>query len=109
LKLKFIAFFLALNVIGIPLLLMGLLEFNLFLLGAVSFYYIIGFLIIYKRFWVGKKAKYPLTYPSGEPDVYFPWSNIPRPIYADAISYSKTPSALERQKLDDEKSENTPN
>ena len=108
-KLKFIAFFVALNVIGIPLIIMGLLEFNLFMLGAVSFYYIIGFLIIYNRFWLGKKAKYPLTYPSGEPDIYFPRTNIPRPIYADARNYSKTPSVLERKKLDDGKGNNAIN
>ena len=109
LKLKFIAFFVALNVIGIPLLIMGLLEFNLFILGAVSFYYIIGLLIIYNRFWRGKKPKYPLTYPSGEPDIYFPRTNIPRPIYVDSRGYSKTPSVLERQKFDVEKEKNAPN
>jgi hypothetical protein len=103
LKLKFIVFFIALNAIGIPLLIMGLFEINLFTLAAVSFYYLIGFLIIYNRFWLGKKAKYPLTYPSGEPDIYFPRTNIPRPIYADAREYSKTPSVLEKQKLDDGK------
>jgi hypothetical protein len=108
LKIKFIAFFVALNVICIPLLIMGLVEFNLSMLGAVSFFYIIGFLIIYNRFWRGKKPKYPLTYPSGEPDIYFPRTNIPRPIYADARNYSKTPSVLEKQKIDDEKGKNAP-
>ena len=104
-KLKFIAFFLALNAIGIPLLIIGLLEFNLFMLAAVSFYYSIGFLIIYNRFWRGKKPKFPLTYPSGEPDIYFPRTNIPRPIYADYLSTVKTPSVLERRILDDKKEE----
>ena len=48
--------------------------------------YAVGVLYIYKRLIKKVKSHYPLAYPN-EPDVYFPRSNIPRPIYLDVIEH----------------------
>lgn len=37
----------------------------------------------YVRLCQKKEARYPLVPPEGKADIYFPRTNIPRPIYAD--------------------------
>jgi hypothetical protein len=40
--------------------------------------------IIYTATYLRLKRKYPMVQPEGRPDIYFPRTNIPRPIYEDA-------------------------
>lgn len=47
------------------------------------FFYFLVSAILYNRYIRGRKPEYPLTYPGRERDLYFPWSNIPRPIHED--------------------------
>jgi hypothetical protein len=35
----------------------------------------------------GQKPKYPMVPPEGQPDIYSPRTNIPRPIYEDVRRY----------------------
>lgn len=46
------------------------------------FLWLIGEGVIYKRYWVGVKPRYPLGV-ADQDDVYFPRFNIPRPLYLD--------------------------
>jgi hypothetical protein len=39
--------------------------------------------LVYTATYLKLKRKYPLVQPEGQPDIYFPRSNIPRPIYED--------------------------
>ena len=38
---------------------------------------------LYVRLFQKKEARYPLVPPEGKADIYFPRTNIPRPIHAD--------------------------
>ena len=40
--------------------------------------------LVYSATYLKVKRKYPLVPPEGRPDIYFPRTNIPRPIYEDA-------------------------
>lgn len=46
---------------------------------------IIAFTIyfLYVRLYQKKKARYPIVPPEGKMDIYFPRTNIPRPVHAD--------------------------
>jgi hypothetical protein len=39
--------------------------------------------LVYTATYLKLKRKYPLAQPEGQLDIYFPRSNIPRPIYED--------------------------
>lgn len=40
--------------------------------------------LVYTATYTRLKRKYPMVPPEGRPDIYFPRTNIPRPIYEDA-------------------------
>ena len=44
---------------------------------ALTIYY------FYVRLYLKKKARYPIVPPEGKTDIYFPRTDIPRPVYAD--------------------------
>jgi hypothetical protein len=45
--------------------------------------------LIYTATYLRLKRKYPLAPPEGRPDIYFPRTNIPRPVYEDVQRYPK--------------------
>lgn len=51
----------------------------LIVLGAIGF----TIYFFYVRLYQKKEAKYPLVPPEGKVDIYFPRTNIPRPIHGD--------------------------
>lgn len=59
------------------------------IVGAVMF--LASFLIycygVYHFVWKKVKPKYPMVPPEGRMDVYYPRTNIPRPIYEDVRRY----------------------
>ena len=48
-------------------------------LGDYSFHY----LFLYVRLYQKKEARYPIVPPEGKTDIYFPRTDIPRPVHAD--------------------------
>jgi len=48
--------------------------------GGFVLYSYLAYIATYSKL----KQKYPLVPPEGRPDIYFPRTNIPRPIYEDA-------------------------
>jgi len=82
----------------LALLFLGLIVFVPLIIFSVTFYlfvysfaYIFAFFvycaILYKHVYKGKKPKYPLVPPEGQTDIYFPRTDIPRPIYEDVRRY----------------------
>jgi hypothetical protein len=64
-------------------LIAALLPFNVIAGAMFSEFYIFASYFLYLRFVKKVKPKYPLSPPDLEQDVYFPRTNIPRPIYKD--------------------------
>jgi len=54
---------------------------------AFGFGFIVYCFLLYKHVYKGEKPKYPLVPPKGRADVYFPRTDIPRPIYEDVRRY----------------------
>lgn len=52
----------------------------LVVLGVIAF----DLYFCYVRLYEKKKARYPMVPPEGRQDIYFPRTDIPRPIHADA-------------------------
>jgi len=71
--------------------LLGIISFN-GVLFSFSFLgpFIIYCYLIYRFVYKGAKPKYPIVPPEGRTDIYFPRTNIPRPIYEDVRRYPKT-------------------
>jgi hypothetical protein len=97
-KVKFWLLFLLGICIFIPFFLLSVIS--QVLLGVVSFYgalfslsflgtfFIYSYLLhrfVYKR----AKPKYPIVPPEGRTDIYFPRTDIPRPIHEDVRRYPK--------------------
>jgi len=61
------------------------------ILGAFLVYCYLAYHFVQK----GEKARYPMVPPEGRMDVYFPRTNIPRPIYEDMQRY---PEFFKRKK-----------
>jgi hypothetical protein len=57
--------------------------FSLSFLGSFVMYCYMLYRFVYK----GAKPKYPLVPPEGRTDIYFPRTDIPRPIHEDARRY----------------------
>ena len=57
--------------------------FSLSFLGPFVMYCYLLYRFVYK----GAKPKYPLVPPEGRTDIYFPRTDIPRPIHEDARRY----------------------
>jgi hypothetical protein len=60
------------------------------LLGSLVIYCILLYQSVYRR----KKPRYPLVPPEGRTDIYFPRSDIPRPIHGDA---KRSPDTLKKR------------
>lgn len=74
---------------------------RIFVLAAAQMAWFLVFCYLNYRFVYKKeKAKYPLAPPEGRMDVYFPRTNIPRPIYEDVRKY---PEAFGKRKKPVEK------
>jgi hypothetical protein len=56
--------------------------------------------LVYTATYLRLKRKYPLVQPEGRPDIYYPRTNIPRPIYEDAQRYPKSFKKKRRKKKD---------
>jgi hypothetical protein len=56
--------------------------------------------LVYTGTYLRLKRKYPMVPPEGQSDIYFPRTNIPRPIYEDAQRHPKF-SKKKRQKNKD--------
>jgi predicted tellurium resistance membrane protein TerC len=59
---------------------------------AFTFYY------FYIRLYRKKEAKYPVVPPEGRTDIYFPRTDIPRPVYADLRKMQEKKQKLEKIK-----------
>jgi len=56
------------------------------LFSACFFFYIY---LVYTATYLRLKRKYPMASPEGQPDFYYPRTNIPRPIYEDVQRHPK--------------------
>lgn len=66
---------------------------SLSLLGSLVIYCILLYQSVYRR----RRPRYPIVPPEGRTDIYFPRSDIPRPIYEDAQRY---PDTVRRKKME---------
>jgi len=94
-KAKFLLFFLLGICLFMPFLILSIIA-KLFLngvlyLGCFLLYFYFLYHFVYKR----EKPKYPLVPPEGRMDIYFPRTDIPRPIYEDMQRY---PEFFKRKK-----------
>jgi len=99
-KAKFQLLFLLGICIYIPFILFSIIAqmFLSAILFSVCFlFYCYG---LYHFVWKRAKPKYPMVPPEGRMDVYFPRTNIPRPIYEDVQRY---PEFFKRKKRKDER------
>lgn len=63
-------------------------------LGVIAF----TIYFLYVRLYQKKEAKYPIVPPEGKTDIYFPRTNIPRPVYADFRNMQEKKQKLEKMK-----------
>jgi len=63
------------------------LEADYFLAAYVLAFFLGAFMVLYNRFVKEKAPRYPLAFPKGERDAYFPYTDIPRPIHDDVSNY----------------------
>ena len=63
-------------------------------LGTIAF----TLLFFYVRLYQKKEARYPLVPPEGKTDIYFPRTNIPRPVHADFRKMQENKRRLEKIK-----------
>jgi len=86
-KIKFWLLLLLGTLIFMPFILISVLT-QLFIYAAS---FLGGFLIycymLYRHVYKGEKPRYPLVPPEGRTDIYFPRTDIPRPIYEDLRRY----------------------
>ena len=75
----FVAFILANGISLVGAILLPSLWTYIFVLAVIA----LDLYFLYVRFYK-KKPQYPMVPPEGKPDVYFPRSDIPRPIFDDA-------------------------
>ena len=79
---------LVLVTIGLPLACLISLRNALSIYGLYGFCIYLGFIAFglywfYVRYYQRKKPRYPLAPPEGKADIYFPRTNIPRPIHEE--------------------------
>jgi len=94
-KVKFLLFFLLGVGVFAPFFTLSIIA-RFFVYALIAFG---GFLMycyfLYHFVLKGETAKYPMAPPEGRMDVYFPRTNIPRPIYEDMQRY---PESFKRKK-----------
>jgi len=54
--------------------------------------------LFYTRLYEKREVRYPLVPPEGKTDIYFPRTDIPRPVYADFRSIEERKEKLEKVK-----------
>ncbi len=91
---KFLLRFSLLTVLMVPLV-AALLPIDATAGAMFIGFYIFASYFLYLKYVKKVKPKYPLSPPSPEQDVYFPRTNIPRPIYKD---YHDHPEYFDKKK-----------
>lgn len=76
----FVAFLVSNGLALVSALLLPSIWTYMFALGVIA----IDLYFCYVRFYQKKKPRYPMVPPEGKSDIYFPRTNIPRPIHEDA-------------------------
>jgi len=79
---KFFLWFSLLTVLMVPLI-VALLPFNAIAGAMFAGFYVFVSYFLYLRYVKKLKPKYPLSPLGPEQDIYFPRTNIPRPLYKD--------------------------
>ena len=83
-RVKFYLLFLLGVCIFLPIIFMSILKQNYMGTALYSACFLFYSYLVYTATYLRVKRKYPLVPPEGRPDIYFPRTNIPRPIYEDA-------------------------
>jgi hypothetical protein len=92
-KRKFLFLFATLTIVVVPFTIMLLVSGNYGFVVEPAGFYLFASYYLYLRYTRGVKTKYPLASPVK--DIYFPRTNIPRPIYQD---YREHPELFEDKK-----------
>jgi Ca2+/Na+ antiporter len=88
--------FLLLGIFGFTPFLLLYIRVQMFLYAILFFLGFLAYCIFLYRFVYKKvKPKYPLVPPEGRMDIYFPRTDIPRPLYEDMQRY---PEFFKRKK-----------
>ena len=95
---KFQLLFSVLNILMVTITAPLIID-NLYLGITYIVFYLFASSLLYFRYVKGVKPKYPLASPVKDQDVYFPRTNIPRPIYRD---YREHPEFFEKKKKKEE-------
>ncbi len=86
---KFLALFSLLTVlIGSQVALSALVGYYLWMLGSGGTYHLFS-AILYVTYVGKRKKQYPQVLLDGYDDIYFPKTNIPRPLYRDIRKHKK--------------------
>jgi hypothetical protein len=70
--------------IFLPFIYMSILAQLYVGIALFSAFFLFYSYLVYAATYLRLKRKYPMVPPEGRPDIYFPRTNIPRPIYEDA-------------------------
>jgi len=81
--LPFILFSIIIQLLLSSITIFGIIYTSPFLVGFVIYCFFLY------RFYQGKESKYPIVPPEGRTDIYFPRTDIPRPIHEDTRRYPK--------------------
>jgi len=71
----------------VPFIVLSAIFYLFVYVFAFGFGFIVYCFLLYRHVYKGEKPKYPLVPPEGQADVYFPRTDIPRPIYEDVRQY----------------------
>jgi hypothetical protein len=66
-----------------PFVMLSLMARIVLYAASSSVVFVVFLFLVYRSVYRGAKPKYPMAFPEGKSDIYFPRSNIPRPIYED--------------------------
>ncbi|MDH5450606.1 MAG: hypothetical protein OEX77_06870 [Candidatus Bathyarchaeota archaeon] len=78
----------------------GFSIFGVLYAGSFLGCFIMYCYLLYRSVYKGTKPKYPIIPPEGRTDIYFPRTNIPRPIHEDVRRYSKFFKIKKKKKYD---------
>ncbi len=83
-----------------PFILMSILTQLYVGIALFSICFLFYSYLVYTATYLRLKRKYPMASPEGRPDVYFPRTNIPRPIYEDVQRHPKLFKKKRQKKKD---------
>lgn len=92
---RFLFLFSALTIFVIPFVIVLLISGEYYFTVMPTGFYLFVSYYLYLRYFKGVKPKYPLASPVKDQDIYFPRTDIPRPIYQD---YREHPEFFEDKK-----------